>query len=391
MKHGQKSIGVLPTWNLNKKLLASLLMLLGLLAFSLPMLAHHNGSQYDGNSLITLKGTVKEFYWGQPHAQIYLDVNDGKGNMKQWGIELSSPSVLIREGAWSRTIIKAGDQVTIIAAPSKRGTPLARLTPCTTGCKLILPDGREVAGGLGLGEPPAAAKAAANPQSFDPRDLEGIWDVVPSMQPKDEVHPMSAGPKPPFTPVGQGKFDANKKFLAAGGVLDCDPFGTARSLFSPRPIEIFPSKLALIEHFEYYDGWREIWTDGRKPAASPDPSWWGYSTGKWEGGTLVVDVIGFNGKTMLSTGGLPMSDALHETERYQRLDHDTLKIAITIDDRKMYTKPWTVTNFFKLKTAPEWNVNRDPCTMEGNREWDQKIAFPDGQPAANYQGEWPNR
>jgi len=385
MKDRNRSVDPISVWSVRGNFLVCLVMLFELVAISFPALAHHNGSLYDNQKTITLKGTVKEFYWGQPHAQIFLNVKEDNGSVKLWGIQLSSPSPLMRIGPWNRNVIKPGDEVTIIANPSRRGTPFANFR------KLILADGRELVGAE-LGERAEGAKVQANAQSFDPRDFGGIWDVAGYLQPNDEVHPfVGKGPDPPFTATGKAKFDADKKFLASGAVLDCDPFGTARSLFSPRPIEIFPSKLALIEHFEYYDGWREIWTDGRKPPANPDPSWWGYSTGKWEGDTLVVDVIGFNGKTMLSTGGLPMSDALHETERYQRLDHDTLKIAITIDDHKMYTKPWTVTNFFKLKTAPEWNVNRDPCTMEGNREWDQKIAFPDGQPAANYQGEWPNR
>jgi hypothetical protein len=235
----------------------------------------------------------------------------------------------------------------------------------------------------------AAKPGAKATQPFDPHDFAGIWDAAPSMQPKDEFHPMGNGATPPFTPAGKAKFDSNVKFIASGAVLDCDPLGVSRSLFSPRAFQVFPSQGVLIQHFEYYDGWREIWTDGRKPPEDPDPAYWGYSNATWDGNTLVVDVIGFNGKAYLSSKGLPMSDAMHQTERWQRVDHDTLKIAVTLDDPKMYTKPWTATYFYKLKS--DWKLDRDPCIMSANREWDLKMGHVDGLPGAEYNGEKPNR
>jgi hypothetical protein len=87
---------------------------------------------------------------------------------------------------------------------------------------------------------------------------------------------------------------------------------------------------------------REIFLDGRPLPKDPDPSWYGYSVGKWEGDDLVVDSIGFNGKGWLDINGHPTTDALHVIERYRRKDFGHLSIDITIDDTKAYTKPWTV-------------------------------------------------
>ena len=87
---------------------------------------------------------------------------------------------------------------------------------------------------------------------------------------------------------------------------------------------------------------REIFLDGRPLPKDPDPSWYGYSVGKWEGDDLVVDSIGFNGKGWLDINGHPTTDALHVIERYRRKDFGHLSIDITIDDPKAYTKPWTV-------------------------------------------------
>src|SRR5579872_6910216 len=79
----------------------------------------------------------------------------------------------------------------------------------------------------------SAAKSKASPGKFDPRDFTGVWDPAPFMQPKGEVNPLDLGghpnPLPPFTPEGQARYLANAKFIAAGAVLDCDPFGVSRN------------------------------------------------------------------------------------------------------------------------------------------------------------------
>ena len=124
-----------------------------------------------------------------------------------------------------------------------------------------------------------AAKTNSKAATFDPRDFTGIWNPAPFMQPKGEVNPLDVGghpnPLPPFTPAGEATYLANAKFIAAGAVLDCDPFGVSRNFFTPRPFEILLTRDRLVQHFEYYDNWREIWTDGRKIPGMRIPSTWG--------------------------------------------------------------------------------------------------------------------
>lgn len=103
--------------------------------------AHHGNAAYDDKNPITIKGTVTEFEWTNPHAQIYLDVKDGKGNVVHWSVETYSPGKLVRAG-WSKDIVKAGDQVSINLIPAKNGAPVGFLH------KLVLPNGKE----LGLQE-----------------------------------------------------------------------------------------------------------------------------------------------------------------------------------------------------------------------------------------------
>lgn len=223
---------------------------------------------------------------------------------------------------------------------------------------------------------------------FNPRELSGIWDPALAMQPKNEVHPFafsnSKYPLPPFSDAGQKQYETNVKFIATGDVLDCNPLGTARNFFTPRPFEIIKSSDRLIQHFEYYSDWREIWTDGRKIPSDAEPDFMGYSIGHWDGNTFVVESAAYNGLTFLSWTGLPMSAEMHQTERWQRVNYDTLKIEFTFNDPKMYSKPWMITYFYKLK--PDWTLDAQVCTLAGIRQFDNTVTKTDGLSGLNYKG-----
>ncbi|HTC63491.1 MAG TPA: DUF6152 family protein [Candidatus Saccharimonadales bacterium] len=112
-----------------------------IIAIGFPLWAHHGNAAYDDKNPITIKGSVTEFAWTNPHAQIYLDVKDDKGNLVHWSVETYSPGKLVRAG-WTKDIVKVGDQVSINLIPAKNGSPVGFLH------KLILPNGKE----LGLQE-----------------------------------------------------------------------------------------------------------------------------------------------------------------------------------------------------------------------------------------------
>jgi hypothetical protein len=89
---------------------------------------------------------------------------------------------------------------------------------------------------------------------------------------------------------------------------------------------------------EHNASYRQIFTDGRPLPVDPN----GYSSGKWEGDTLVVQTIGFRDGLWLDTGGGPLTDAAKVTEKFRRLNYGKLEIELTIDDSKAYTKPWSI-------------------------------------------------
>jgi hypothetical protein len=128
-----------------------------------------------------------------------------------------------------------------------------------------------------------------------------------------------------------------------------DPLARCMSPGVPRidtiaPFKIIQTPRLMIALYETTanSAFRQIFLDGRPLPKDPQPTWLGYSVGTWEGGVLKVDTIGFNDKGWIDTGmGHPQSEALHVVERFVRPDFGHLDIAVTIDDPKAYTKPWT--------------------------------------------------
>ena len=112
-------------------------MLAGLFFISLPVWAHHGTSPYDNTKLTTVKGTVTDYLFINPHVLISVEAKDSRGKVEKWMAEANSPNVLSRHG-WSRDIIKAGDGITIIGNRAKNGSTTLRLQ------KVVLSNGQEL-------------------------------------------------------------------------------------------------------------------------------------------------------------------------------------------------------------------------------------------------------
>ena len=134
---------------------------------------------------------------------------------------------------------------------------------------------------------------------------------------------------------------------------NCLPQGVPKINAAPAPYKFINMPTGIAVLYEAFTQWRQIFTDGRALPKDPNPTWFGYSVGRWDGDTLVVDTAGFNGKAWLDQVGHPTTDALHVTERFTRRSVGEIEIRITIDDPKAYTKPWTVTENVKLLVDSE--------------------------------------
>jgi hypothetical protein len=203
-------------------------------------------------------------------------------------------------------------------------------------------------------------------------DLSGVWFMrnTPATRYLGSTFMAQA---PPMTPWAVEKMKPNKPSFGPNGVADsndpvnpttgdtigCFPPGLPRIYLHPFPMEIIqtPGRVLMIYEFNHFV--RQIFTDGRKHNTDFGPTWMGDSIGKWEGDTLVADTIGFNDKTWLDRMGHPHSEDLHVVERFHRVDANSLKIDLTIEDPKAYTKPWTSELTFQLRKG--WNITEMVC------------------------------
>jgi hypothetical protein len=125
-------------------------------------------------------------------------------------------------------------------------------------------------------------------------------------------------------------------------ITHCLPAGVVRLTTHPLVKKVIQTPGLIVILNELYASYRQIFTDGRPLPADPNPSWNGYSSGVWEGDTLVVRTNGLRDGIWLDGMGNPLTDAAKITERFRRADYGHLEIELTVDDPKAYTKPWTV-------------------------------------------------
>ncbi len=114
-----------------------------------------------------------------------------------------------------------------------------------------------------------------------------------------------------------------------------------------------PTPRLTVILFENFTDFRQVFTDARDFPEERAPTWFGYSIGRWDGDTFVVETVGFNDKGWLDDGGHPRSEAMKVTERFRRKDYGHMEIEFTFDDPKAYTKPWSVTVPFELLADTE--------------------------------------
>jgi len=230
----------------------------------------------------------------------------------------------------------------------------------------------------------APAKAASTPAPK--RDLSGVWQYqgsggADSMVPDKDM--------PPMTPWAKARFDTAKPGYgprgAPGGndpILQCDPIGFPRIMFMPTPFEFVPTQNRVLQFFEREHAWRPIWLDGRSIPEDADPTWFGYAVGHWEGDdTLVVETRGLNDRTWLGPTGFPHSEEMRVTERYKRVDHDTIQYNITVSDPTAYSQPIVVPQKI-MKLKPHEEIEEQPCVWSQENAFAKRIREPAAQKPA---------
>ena len=213
-----------------------------------------------------------------------------------------------------------------------------------------------------LGARPAASGAEAYkaPRTADGKaDLNGIWQAVNTANWDLQEHAARSGPvvalgaagavpaglgvvdggEIPYLPAAAAKKRENfENRLTADPEVKCYLPGVPRATYMPFPFQIVQTPKYILIAYEYAGASRTIYMDQVPP--NPVDSWMGHSVGHWEGDTLVVDVTRLNDQTWLDRAGNFHSDALHVVERYTPLNPDALTYEATIEDPKVFSRPW---------------------------------------------------
>lgn len=173
-------------------------------------------------------------------------------------------------------------------------------------------------------------------------DLSGIW-LAP--QPKFDLSlSLKPGDVVPFTPEGRAIFNARREQNSKDDPsAQCLPTGLPVRATFATPLKIVQTPSVTVILYESRTQYRQILTDGRPlPPVVDWPAWQGFSVGKWEKDTFIVESGGFNGRPWLDQAGYPATTALKLTERFRRRDFGHIDLEMIIEDPKMYTRPWSV-------------------------------------------------
>ncbi len=164
----------------------------------------------------------------------------------------------------------------------------------------------------------------------------------------------------PIRPDAAASFQQRAKaFSTVSPLSHCLPEGMPLVEMAPAPYKIVQTPGLTFMLYERDTTYRQVYTDGRTLPDDPQPSWLGYSVGKWDGDSLVVSSAGFNDRGWLDARGHAHSEALHLTERFHRLDFGHMEVQLTIDDPKTYTRPFTVV--LKQRLIPDSDLLESFC------------------------------
>lgn len=205
---------------------------------------------------------------------------------------------------------------------------------------------------------------APTPRTADGHpNLSGVWEMYSESEMPKLLLNLASDLKPgdvSFLPWAEALYkerQANNSKDHPGA--QCLPSGIPEKDTVPAPYKIIQTPGVIVVLYESRTIFRQIFTDGRALPSDPNPAWQGYSIGRWDGDTLMVETAGFNGRTWLDMAGHPATESLHVTERFIRRDLGHMDLQITINDPKAYAKPWTVNA--KIHLLPEDELIEHIC------------------------------
>jgi hypothetical protein len=351
-------------------------------------LAHHSNSAYQVDEIITLEGTVTQWQWSNPHTWLIMEVENDAGELVEWAVEGRAPGILGRAG-WDREVLQPGERVTVHASPSKDGSAVGIIARVTKADGTVLGNRPETAAAVDA----EIARAAANRSIGGKPDFSGVYYPYNPNAPTPAPSARASGPLPPPTrsaPTSDGslgrrpndprltpEYLAKWEEIAASrtsgsyefdNIANCLPPGMPAMMGMAYGMEVMQNENKITFFSEHQDALRRVYLDGREPseAVLNDPTYAGYSTGHWEGDTLVVDTVAITTKSFIDSSS-PHSDRMTVHERIRLIAPDVLEDEITVHDPIALEEPWQITRTYRRAAPPDDELREFACA-EGLRD-----------------------
>jgi Family of unknown function (DUF6152) len=346
------------------KALVAALLPAALVICSATAWAHHAiSAKFDAKTPQDLSGVVTSVDWRNPHVHIFMNVKNRTETLN-WAVELESPSLLEMDG-WNKESIRPGDAITVKGIKARDGSrqvwgqsvrtaangmelfvpkPKMSRTPLAPRPTPKWPDGHPALGSL-----PGMAEGYWT----DPSETALVEDGVDVKM--DEYGLLAnltdAAKVAPMQPWALGVYQRRQERQLRDDptFVNCKPPGGVRQYQSRLGFQMLEDRARgriFVLMGSGNRNYRIIYTDGRKQVGQAggdddNPLYFGRSSAKWEGNTLVVDTIGFNEDFWFTNGGLPHTSALHLTEKFTRTDNETMRYEVLVDDSGAYTRNWS--------------------------------------------------
>jgi hypothetical protein len=232
-----------------------------------------------------------------------------------------------------------------------------------------------VIAGAALASVSAGAQQQGEGGSARVPDFSGVWRTVNAPAAPREGTSLrwlpAPGELPPFNAEYMEKYKKVQQSRESGSeatepVARCLPPGMPYFTLAQYGLEVTQSKDKIVFFSEWMDAYRRVYLDGRTMPKDFDPAYFGYSTGKWEGDTLVVETVNLRDDTVLDRYGSPHSDAMRITERIRLVDPNTLEDSMVVYDSKAFTKSWEILRRYKRAGKGNDELHENTCT-EGLR------------------------
>jgi hypothetical protein len=318
--------------------------------------AHHSQAGiFESRKTIEISGVVKSVSWRNPHGQILLVVTDEKGRETVWDAETASISILRNRGV-DGSSIRVGDRITIAGSPSMRNRPeiLARSVLLPNGSEFTFGSDKPYFAAGKAGRVVGAAKIAVDVAAAKAK-ADGLFRVWSTIMSDPAAFPMFKGGYP-LTAAGKAglaKWNPRNNIL-----LKCGTKGTPLIMISPLPMEFSRAGDTIVMRLEEYDTVRTIHMNPQAVAPAAH-TLYGFSRGRWEGRTLVVETDHI-AAGYFDHEGTPQSDQITTVERFiPNADYSRLDYRLTTTDPVNFTRPFELTRYFVWK--PENRVHPYEC------------------------------